>query len=125
MSFSSYLFGILVAVSTLAVVIEMLRRRRLRERHAVWWVIAAMLALTISVFPTTLFWAADVLGVGVPSNLVFFISISVLFFVCIQNSAELTELETKTRALVESASLLDLRLRELEAASNSEKSASS
>jgi hypothetical protein len=111
---TSYAFGILAALLTLAVVIEMLRRRRLRERHAIWWIIAGVLALVIGVFPQVLDWAAAVVGVEVPANLIFFVSIAVLFLVCIQNSAELTQLEGETRSLAESAALHDLRLRHLE-----------
>lgn len=120
MSFSTYIIGVLAALATLGVVIEMLRRRRLRERHALWWVIAGVLALIISVFPDTLIWAAARFGVDVPTNLVFFVSIAVLFLVCIQHSAELTDLESKTRTLVEMSALQDLRLRELESRVDSE-----
>ena len=35
MTIATYVFGVVSALITLAVVIEMLRRRRLRERHAV------------------------------------------------------------------------------------------
>lgn len=115
MSIASYVFGILAALFTLFVVIEMLRRRQLRERHAIWWVIAGLLALTIGIFPGILEWAASVVGVELPTNLVFFVSIAVLFLVCIQHSSELTTLESKTRALVEMSALQDLRIRDLEA----------
>ena len=116
MSITSYIFGIVAALATLFVVIEMLRRRRLRERHAIWWLIAGILALIIGVFPAILAWAAELIGVGEPTNLVFFVSIAILFLVCIQHSSELTDLESKTRVLAEMSALQDLRLRELEAA---------
>jgi hypothetical protein len=93
----------------------MLRRRRLRERHALWWVVAGTLALIIGVFPQTLVWASQVVGIQIPTNLVFFVSIFILFLVCIQHSAELTNLEDETRMLAEQAALQDLRIRELEA----------
>jgi hypothetical protein len=112
---ASYIFGIVGALITLAVVIEMLRRRRLRERHALWWVVAGTLALIIGVFPQTLVWASQVVGIQIPTNLVFFVSIFILFLVCIQHSAELTNLEDETRMLAEQAALQDLRIRELEA----------
>ena len=116
MTVASYIFGVVSAVLTLVVVIEMLRRRRLRERHAVWWLIAGTLALIIGVFPPVLVWAAGLVGVAVPLNLVFFVSVAVLFLVCIQHSAELTSLEAKTRTLAETTALQDLRIQALEKA---------
>jgi hypothetical protein len=116
MSTLSYILGVVAAVATFIVVVELLRRRRLRERHAVWWVLATLLAVIVGLFPGLLEWAAQLLGVGLPSNLVFFVSIAVLVLVCIQHSAELTELESEARALVETSALLELRIRDLEAA---------
>jgi hypothetical protein len=47
-------------------------------------------------------------------NLVFFVSIAVLFLVCIQHSSELTTLESKSRTLAERSALQDLRISQLE-----------
>lgn len=114
MTTASYILGVLSAIVTLVVVIEMLRRRRLRERHAIWWLIAGTLALVVGLFPSTLNWAASLVGVAIPLNLVFFVSVAVLFLVCIQHSAELTVLEAKTRILAEQTALLELRIGDLE-----------
>jgi hypothetical protein len=114
MSVATYILGVLSALVTLGVVIEMLRRRRLRERHAIWWLVAGSLALIIGVFPRALGWAANLLGVTVPLNLVFFVSVAVLFLVCLQHSAELTDLETKTRTLAETSALQEMRITDLE-----------
>lgn len=72
------------------------------------------MALVVGIFPRTLEWAADVAGVAVPLNLVFFVSVFILFLVCIQHSSELTELDEETRTLAEQSSLLELRIRLLE-----------
>lgn len=117
MSVASYILGILAAVITLAVVIEMLRRRRLRERHAVWWLVAGILALVVGVFPVTLQWAAGVVGVQVPTNLVFFVSIAILFLVCVQHSTELTRLEEQTRTLAEKIAMHEIRFTRLDGTS--------
>lgn len=109
MTTSSYVFGIVSALLTLLVVVEMLRRRRLRERHAIWWIVAGTLALIVGVFPSVLTWISHAVGIGLPTNLVFFVSIAVLFLVCIQHSAELTKLESQTRALAEQVALLAMR----------------
>lgn len=116
MSTTAYILGVVAAVITFGVVVELLRRRRLRERHAIWWLLAAFLALIAGLFPEILVWATSLAGVVLPTNLIFFVSIAVLFLVCIQNSAELTGLESETRALAERAALQELRIVELEKA---------
>lgn len=116
MSVASYLLGIVAALITLGVVVESLRRRHLRERHAIWWLLAGTVALVIGVFPGILGFLSGLVGVTVPSNLVFFLSIAVLFFVSIQHSGELTELEGETRTLAEAVALQELRVSELERA---------
>ena len=114
MTTASYVLGIVASVLVLVVVIELLRRRRLRERHAIWWFVAGVLALIVSVFPGTLLWGSKLIGVEVPTNLIFFVSIAILFLVCLQAGAELTELESKTRRLAEQTALLELRIEQLE-----------
>ncbi|GAA4153300.1 hypothetical protein GCM10023068_34430 [Leifsonia shinshuensis] len=103
----------LAALFTLAVVVDLLRRGRMRERHAIWWLLAGVLALIIGIFPGILDWFAELIGVGAPVNLVFFVSIAVLFLVCIQHSTELTNLESKTRTLAERSALQQLEIEEL------------
>jgi hypothetical protein len=120
MSVVLYVFGILSALAVLVVVFEGLRSQRLRERHALWWGIGGTAALIISIFPESLVGAAEFLGVGVATNLVFFVSIALLFMVCIQMSVELTQSEKRSRRLAESAALLDERVRRLEKQRDSE-----
>lgn len=106
----SYFFAIAAAALALLAVVEMLRRQRFRERHAFWWFLAVLLSLVVSIFPSTLEWAASVVGIKVPSNLAFFVSIVILFFVTVQHSSELTILEEKTRVLAEHIALIEQRL---------------
>lgn len=103
-------FAIAAAAFTLLIVIEMLRRKRVRERHAIWWLVAATLALIVSVFPATLDWAAGLLGIETPINLAFFVTIVILSLTIVQHSAELTTLEEKTRTLAERVALVENRL---------------
>ena len=110
MSVASYILGIASALLVLVVVIELLRRRRLRERHAVWWIFAGMLALIVGVFPQIVDAAALALGVALPSNLVFFVSIALLFLVSLQHSSELTTLEDKVRTLAERVAIMEMEV---------------
>lgn len=116
MSTATYILGIAAAVLAIGAIVELMRRRTLRERHAVWWLVGGVLALIIAVFPQTLTWAARLVGVAVPTNLVFFVAIALLFLVSLQYGAELTRIEDKLRHLAEQSAFQDDRLRQLEAA---------
>jgi hypothetical protein len=96
------------SIITLVFVFEMMRRHRLREKYAVFWFLVAMLALVVAVVPSTLLWAAGVIGVQVPSNLLFFVASMVLLVVSIQHSHELGRMEERTRTLAEEVALLRL-----------------
>lgn len=106
MAITTYIFGIVTAAAILILVLELLRRGRLKERHAVWWIVAGVLALVVGIFPSTLEWFADLIGVEVPLNLVLFSGIAVLFVVSLQQSSEINKLEEKTRVLAEEITLL-------------------
>lgn len=112
----TYAFGIVVALLVLIAIVELMRRTTLRERHAVWWLVGGVLALVVAVFPQTLVWTARLVGVSVPTNLVFFISIGLLFLVSLQYAAELTRIEDRMRTLAERVAFQELRLERLERA---------
>jgi hypothetical protein len=114
-SFGAYLFTVVVAVAVLGGIVELLRRRRLRERHAVWWIVAGLVALVLAVFPWLLVELSTLLGINVPTNLGFFLAIILLFLVSVAQSGELTQLESKTRVLAENVALLEERIVRLEA----------
>lgn len=114
MSPVTYALGIVGSALTLIVVLELLRRRKLKERHAIWWLVAGLLALVIAVFPGVLEWAAGLVGIALPTNLIFFTSIAVLFLVCIQHAVELTRAERQSRRLAERLALLEVRITALE-----------
>lgn len=110
---AAYVLGIIAPFLVLAMVIDLLRRGKMRERHAVWWLVFGLLALVGGIFPSLLEELASLTGVELPVNLVFFVAISVAFLVFLQHSSELTKLEAKTRTLAERVSLLELELRRL------------
>lgn len=109
-----YELGLIGATVSLVTIFEMLRRRKLREKYAVFWVILAMLIVVIAIFPGVLSSAADVTGVQVPSNLLFFVASLVLLAVNVQLSSEVGRLEDKVRTLAEEIGLLRLEQHSME-----------
>lgn len=106
---STFTLGIIGGALTLVVLFEMLRRQRLREKYAVIWVVVVAATVTLAIFPQLLTWAAEVLGVQVPANLLFFGAIMLLLVISIQLSYEIGRLEERTRTLAEEVALLRLQ----------------
>lgn len=107
--------SVVVALAALALVFELLRRRRLREKYAVIWVIISLGTLAIAVYPPMLSWIANLVGIQTPSNLLFFSSLIILFAVSLQLSREVGLLEEQSRRLAEEVGSLRLRVDALEA----------
>lgn len=119
MTLASYLLSVVSAIGVLALIVEMLRRRKIRERHAFWWLILGLLGLVVSLVPWVLEEAARLLGIEVPANLAFFISIATLFLVSLHTSAEITKLEDRVRTLAERDALNSQKIKHLELQVNS------
>lgn len=89
-----------------AVVLIMLRNGRLREKYAILWLVIGTLTIILGIFPRLLNWAASLVGVVVPSNLLFALAILLLVGVSLHVSRELTILEDETRILAEEVAIL-------------------
>jgi hypothetical protein len=99
---------LVVALAAFLLVFELLRRRKLREKYAALWIVVAGVVVVLSIFPSLLVRAAGVFGVAVPSNLLFLMSLLVLFAVSLQLSREVGTLEEQTRRLAEEVGALRL-----------------
>lgn len=111
-----YWLGVAGAVLVVALVVELLRRRFLRGKYAILWLGLAAAVTVLAVFPDVLGRLAILLGVQVPSNLLFFGAIIMLLLVVMQLSYESGRLEEETRTLAEEIGLLRLEVDQLRAA---------
>jgi hypothetical protein len=106
--------SVIVALAALVLVFELLRRRRLREKYAVIWVVISLGTLVVAVFPALLGGIADAVGIQTPSNLLFFGSLITLFAVSLQLSREVGLLEEQSRRIAEEIGTLRLKVDALE-----------
>src|SRR4051812_16981372 len=97
----SFLMGIIVVVAILFFVFEMLRRQKLREKYAVLWIIIGLGTLLLAAFPGLLELASTLLGIQVPANLLFIMTLVLLVGVCLHLSQEQSQAEDEVRILAE------------------------
>jgi hypothetical protein len=109
-----------MALIFLASVVELVRRRRLREKYAALWILVGLVVAPLGFFPTALNDVTRYLGVASAVSLVLFAGMMFLLLVCLHLSWESSRLEDETRVLAEELALLRLRVEELSGADRTE-----
>ncbi|HEX6500518.1 MAG TPA: DUF2304 domain-containing protein [Micromonosporaceae bacterium] len=96
----------LTGLALLLVLVNLLRRRQLREKYAVLWIIVGLLIVPLALFPKLLDTVARALGIASGVSLVMFLGILFLLVVCVHLSWEVNRLEEETRTLAEEVALI-------------------
>ena len=107
------ILAIVTSIVTFVFVFMLLRRGVLREKYAALWLLVSGAALFFAIFPGALLWIANVLGIVVPANFLFFLSVVLLVLVSVQLSYELSRHESRIRRLAEEIALLEREVRRL------------
>ena len=110
MSHDAYWLGVAGGLLVVGVVVEMVRRRYLRGRYAVVWVLVGTSAAILALFPDLLGMAARATGVTVPLNLLLFLGSLAMLIMLMQLSSESGRLRERTRVLAEEVALMRAQL---------------
>ena len=100
----------IVGMMLLVVFVEMLRRRQLREKYAMLWIVVALGIIPLAIFPGALDGVADLIGIANGANLVLFLGLILLLLICLHLSWEVSQLEEETRTLAEEVALIRTQL---------------
>lgn len=103
---SASVFFLILAILVCIFVIIQVRHQRMKERYAALWLIIGAIIIVLGAFPTLLNGVADFVGVALPVNLLFLLSILLLMGVSIHLTLELSRLSEKTRILAEEVAIL-------------------
>jgi hypothetical protein len=102
----------LTGLVLLIVILELLRRRQLREKYAILWLAVIIVILPIAVYPRLLDGVAGFLGIASGASLILFMGFVFLLLVSIHLSWEVSRLEEETRTLAEDMALLRAEVRQ-------------
>ncbi len=108
------LVAIIGAALMLIVVLELVRRRRLMERYALLWLLAALVLLGLAAWRDGLARISHALGIVYPPNALFFVGMAFILLLLLHFSSVISRLGDQTKVLAQRAALLEERLRRLE-----------
>ncbi|HNR36875.1 MAG TPA: DUF2304 domain-containing protein [Candidatus Hydrogenedentes bacterium] len=104
---------LILSLALFLLVIELVRRRRFKERYALLWIGASAGGLAVGIFPGIIVWIARVTHV---QFLTVFFATAFLFLLCLvlSFSMVISRLADENRVLAQDLALLEHRLKRLE-----------
>jgi hypothetical protein len=106
--------SIVAAVALLIVVLELVRQRRLLERYALLWLLAAVVLLGLAIWRGLLEDIAGWIGIAYPPNALFVIAFGAILLLLLHFSVATSRLAEQSKVLAQRLALLEERQRELE-----------
>ncbi|MBI5102228.1 MAG: DUF2304 domain-containing protein [Nitrospirae bacterium] len=107
------LFATAVNLVIFFMVIELVRRNRLKERYSLLWIFASVVMFWFSVSRQSLHFVAGLIGIQYPPSLIFLIGLIFMVLINIHFSTVISELSEKNKTLVQDLALLADRVNEM------------
>lgn len=110
--------GVILAVGALVLLIALIRTRRLNERYALLWLIAALGVILFGLWPAALEALAGVFGIAYPPSALFLLVGLLLGLVLLDSAVAISKLEDRVETLAQHLAMTEERLQRLEAGSD-------
>src|SRR4051812_17399070 len=86
------IIALVVTVAIFLLILDLVRRRRLAERYALLWLLAAIAMLVLAIWTDGLDVIANAMGIQEPANAIFIIALGVIFILLLHFSVATTRL---------------------------------
>jgi hypothetical protein len=96
------------AVVILMMVVELVRRRKLKEEYSVLWVVTAVLTLLVSIWFSLLTSVTNAIGAVTPASTLFFFGLLFCLVLLLHFSVRISSLERRLTALVQEVGLMSV-----------------
>src|SRR3954468_17364525 len=102
--------AILAAAALLLGVLELVRQRKLLERYALVWMVAAVVLLGLALWRDALTKFSDLVGIAYPPNALFFVAFGAILLLLLHFSVAVSRLQDQTKVLAQRQALLEQRV---------------
>ena len=106
-------FALVGSIGLLVFIIEMVRRRRLREEYSWLWIIVGVAILILTAWFGLLEWLTRLIGAVVPVSTFFVFGILFLVVVNIYSTIKISTLTTQVKNLAQRLAIVDTYVQEL------------
>ena len=107
-------FAIIISLFLMVFIIELVRRKKLREEYSWLWLLTGTIILLLALWYDLLQWMTSLIGAGLPTSTLFFLGMVFLILIAIQFSVKVSALHTQVKNLAQENGLLKNRIEKLE-----------
>jgi hypothetical protein len=107
--------AIAVTLALLLLVFELVRRKRLSERYAILWLLAASTLLVLAAWKGLLTTLSNDVGISYPPSALFALAIGLIAMILLHFSLAVSRLSDQNKVLAQRLGLLQQRVEEAEA----------
>jgi hypothetical protein len=105
---------ILGSMGLLLIVLELVRRRRLKEEYSLLWLLTAVVLLALSLWRSSLDLIAKLMGIFYPPTALFVVGFGFVLLLLLYFSTIISQLSGENNSLTQRIAILDWRVRQLE-----------
>jgi hypothetical protein len=100
------IFAIIVSVLTLVVIVELVRRKRLREEYSWLWILAGVCMFLISLSYDFMIFVGRLFGGILPSTILYLFAILFLVLINLHYSVKISRLHAQVKDLAQEIAML-------------------
>lgn len=104
-------FALFISIFILLLIVELIRRRKLREEYSWLWFLAGSAMIILSSFYDLLLFLTHLIGALNSTSTLFFLSMGFIIVINIHYAVKLSTLSEQVRNLAQELSLLEVRAR--------------
>lgn len=111
MIISNRVLAIGMSLGLMFIIIEFVRSKKLKEKHALLWLFAGLVILILAVFNNVLDWITRALGITLSVNTIFFFGIFFILVLNLSFSLIMSGLTDQNKKMAQKIALLEAEMR--------------
>lgn len=104
--------GIILLIA-FVIIVNMIRKKKLDLRYGLSWLCLLIIAIILDIFPVIIIKLADLAGVDIPSNMVFFVGLIFVIVLIYSSTVSISHLSQRVKRLTQELALMQKELEEL------------
>ena len=106
------IFALMVCIAVFIFILEMVRRRKLREEYSWLWLLTGFVIIMLVVWYDLLVFITHVIGAALPTTTLFLFGVLFLLLICLHYSIKISTLTDQVRKLAQELAIFHEEVKE-------------